>query len=121
VLRIVEALAGRVPLVYFLQGGSHLLPALAELPVEVLSVDWRLPLDEVRTIVGPGKVLQGNLDPGALLGPPEEIESRTLDMLARGAAGGHIANLGHGILPMTDPEHARTFVRTVKNWRLKAS
>ena len=58
-----------MPRIFFARGSSHLLPALAELPCEVLSVDWTIRLSEARKIVGPGKVLQGNLDPAALLGP----------------------------------------------------
>ncbi len=117
ILAIVEALRGRVPLIYYVQGGSHLLPGLAELPVEVLSVDWRTPLSEVRRIVGPGKVLQGNLDPAALLAPVAEIEARTRALLADAAGGPHIANLGHGIFQNTPVEHARAFVQTVQGLR----
>jgi uroporphyrinogen decarboxylase len=102
------------PLIYYVNGGAHLLPALATLPVDVVSVDWRLPLSEVRRIVGPGKTLQGNLDPAALLAPIPEIERRTEAMLAEGAGGPHVANLGHGILKDTPPEHAAAFVRTVR-------
>ena len=118
-LRVLEPLRGsdgrnRVPLVYYINGGAHLLPELAALPVEVLSVDWRVPLDEVRAAVGPGKVLQGNLDPAALLAPVERIAERTADLLRRGAGGGHVVNLGHGILPQTPPAHARAFVAAAK-------
>lgn len=112
-VKVLEALRGRVPLTYFVQGAPHLLPAAAELPVDCLSVDWRQPLSEVRPRAG-GKVLQGNLDPAALLGPPEEIERRTLRMLKEGQGGGHIVNLGHGILPMTPVDHARRFIDTVQ-------
>ncbi|HEV8629047.1 MAG TPA: uroporphyrinogen decarboxylase [Thermoanaerobaculia bacterium] len=112
-LMVAEALHGKVPLIYYLNNGAHLLGELAALPVEVLSVDWRLPLDRVREIVGPGRVLQGNLDPAALLSPPERIVELTHELLRCGAGGGHIVNLGHGILPTTPPEHARTFVATV--------
>ncbi len=120
VVRIFEALAGHgVPLVFFAKGTSHLLAALRELPCQVLSVDWRQPLSEVRRIVGPGKVLQGNLDPAALLGPIPEIERRTAELLAEGAGGGHIVNLGHGILKSTPPDHARAFVAAAK--RLSAA
>jgi uroporphyrinogen decarboxylase len=114
-LEVIENIEGDVPLIFYVNGGSHLLPVLRDLPVQVLSVDWRIPLDQARAIVGPDKVLQGNLDPGALLGSSEEIVNRTRAMLAAGAGGGHIANLGHGILPMTDPDKARLFVDTVKN------
>jgi uroporphyrinogen decarboxylase len=108
--------AGRgspVPLIYYVQG-SHLLPGAAELDVDVLGVDWRLPLSEVRRIVGPGKVLQGNLDPAALLGPIPEIERQVAALLVEGRGGGHVVNLGHGILPMTPVENARAFVRAVQ-------
>jgi len=109
-LVVVEALRGKVPLIYYLNNGAHLLPELAGLPVEVLSVDWRLPLDAVRKVVGPDKVLQGNLDPTALLSSPARIAELTDALLREGEGGGHIVNLGHGILPQTPPDHARAFV-----------
>jgi uroporphyrinogen decarboxylase len=113
-LTVVESLRGKVPLIYYLNNGAHLLADAARLPVEVLSVDWRVPLDEVRSIVGPGKVLQGNLDPAALLTSPARIEELTADLLRRGEGGGHVVNLGHGILPQTPPDHARAFVPAAK-------
>lgn len=113
-LRILEALGDRVPRIYYSNGTGHLLPLLGQLPVDVLSVDWRLPLSEVRRIIGPGKVLQGNLDPATLLGTPQDITERTKALLVEGRGGGHIANLGHGILPQTPPENALTFVRAVQ-------
>jgi len=115
VARILEALAGTgVPRIVFARGSAHLLPALADLPAEVLSIDWTLPLSEARRIAGPGKVLQGNLDPAALLGPVDEIERLTARLLEEAAGGPHIVNLGHGIFKQTDPDHARAFVRAVK-------
>jgi uroporphyrinogen decarboxylase len=112
--KVVDGLRGKVPLIYYIGNGAHLLPELAELPVDVLSVDWRLPLDEVRRVGGPRLVLQGNLDPTVLLGSEESIVAETRRMLAAGAGGGHVANLGHGILPMTPPGNARLFVQTVQ-------
>jgi uroporphyrinogen decarboxylase len=114
--KIVDALKGKVPLIYYINGGTHLLPALAELPVDVLSVDWRLPLSEVRRRLGEGapKILQGNLDPAALLAPIPEIERRTAAVIEQGRGGGHIVNLGHGILPMVPVENAKAFVDAVK-------
>jgi uroporphyrinogen decarboxylase len=119
--KIVDALKGKVPLIYYINGGSHLLPVLAELPVDVLSVDWRVPLSQVRQAIGPQgpKVLQGNLDPAALLAPIPEIERRTADLLREGSGGPHVVNLGHGILPMIPVENAKAFVEAVK--RLSAS
>jgi uroporphyrinogen decarboxylase len=87
-----------------------------ELPVDVLSVDWRQPLSLVRQTVG-ARTLQGNLDPAALLAPIPEIERRAAALIEAGQAaggGGHIVNLGHGILPMTPVDHARAFVDAVK-------
>lgn len=120
--KIVDALRGQVPLIYYVNGGRHLLEAVRELPVDVLSVDWRTPLRQVREIVGAERVLQGNFDPAALLGPIPEIERRVAAMIADGrradapAGGhaGHVANLGHGILPMTPVDHAKAFVDAVK-------
>jgi uroporphyrinogen decarboxylase len=112
--------AERPPIIYYVNGGSHLLPVLRELPVDVLSVDWRLPLGEVRRVVEaegfPPRTLQGNLDPAALLAPVSEIERRTAALLAEGrqGSGRHVVNLGHGILPMTPVDHARAFVEAVK-------
>jgi uroporphyrinogen decarboxylase len=123
------------PLIYYLHGGSHLLGSLAKLPVDVLSVDWRLPLGTVRRALAayggkpPGaSVLQGNLDPAALLAPIPEIERRVAELIREGtplqppgaAAGqGHVVNLGHGILPTTPVENARAFVEAAK--RLSAA
>ena len=111
--RIVAAIKGKVPLIYYINGGSHLLPGMRELDVDVLSVDWRQPLAQVRQAVGP-RVLQGNLDPAALLAPIPEIERRTAALVEQGRGGGHIVNLGHGILPMVPVENARAFVDAVK-------
>jgi uroporphyrinogen decarboxylase len=115
---IVDGLRGRVPLIFYLHGGAHLLKELAELPVDVLSVDWRQPLSEVRQVVG-GRALQGNLDPAALLAPRPTIERRVTTLLAEGQGGPHIVNLGHGILPTTPVENARAFVEAAQ--RLSAA
>ncbi|HEX4964595.1 MAG TPA: uroporphyrinogen decarboxylase [Thermoanaerobaculia bacterium] len=114
--KVAAALQGQVPLIYYVNGGAHLLPGIAELPVDVLSVDWRLPLSQVRLAIGPHgpRVLQGNLDPAALLAPIPEIERRTAELLAEGSGGPHVVNLGHGILPMIPVENARAFVAAVK-------
>jgi uroporphyrinogen decarboxylase len=111
--KVVEAIQGQVPLIYYINGGSHLLAGINELPVDVLSVDWRQPLSLVRQTVG-GRTLQGNLDPAALLAPIPEIERRAAALIEAGSGGSHIVNLGHGILPMTPVDHARAFVDAVK-------
>ncbi|WP_245691133.1 uroporphyrinogen decarboxylase [Sinosporangium album] len=94
-----------VPRIHFGVGTGELLGLLGEAGADVVGVDWRVPLDEAAVRVGPGKALQGNLDPAILLAPFDVVEQRARDVLARGAkAEGHIFNLGHGVLPGTDPD-----------------
>jgi uroporphyrinogen decarboxylase len=71
---------------------------------DVIGLDWRIPLDEGWALAGRDRAVQGNLDPATLLGPWERVESAARDVLARaGGRPGHIFNLGHGVLPGTDP------------------
>jgi len=94
-----------VPLIYYVNQGATLLPAVADLEVEVVGVDWRSELSQVRRILGPGKAVQGNLDPAALFAPPAELRRHVDAVLDEaGSAPGHIFNLGHGIWPDTDPD-----------------
>ena len=78
---------------------------MAEAGPDIVGVDWRTPLAAARLRVGPEKGLQGNLDPVTLLGPWEAIESEVLRILSDAATAGgrHIFNIGHGVLPETDP------------------
>jgi uroporphyrinogen decarboxylase len=104
--RIFQALApAGVPRIHFGVGTGELLGLMSEAGPDVVGVDWRVPLDEAARRVEPGKALQGNLDPAVLLAPWEVIERRAREVLDRGrTAEGHIFNLGHGVLPDTDPE-----------------
>jgi|SRR5581483_11799697 len=96
--------AAGVPTIHFGTGTATLLPAMAEAGGDVIGLDWRIPLDEGWTLVGETRGVQGNLDPAVLLGPWERVEAAARDVLARaGARRGHIFNLGHGVLPGTDP------------------
>ena len=103
--RIFAALgATGVPRIHFGVGTGELLGLMGEAGANVVGIDWRIPLDEAVRRVEPGKALQGNLDPAVLLAPWEVIEERARDVLTRGrAAEGHVFNLGHGVLPETDP------------------
>jgi uroporphyrinogen decarboxylase len=94
-----------VPTIHFGTGASTLLRSMAAAGGDVIGLDWRIPLDEGWTLAGEDRGVQGNLDPAALLGPWERVESATRDVLARASARtGHIFNLGHGVLPATDPD-----------------
>ncbi|HEX8111304.1 MAG TPA: uroporphyrinogen decarboxylase [Kofleriaceae bacterium] len=114
-LRASPVVASRgVPIIYFVNGCAPYLEDYASSGADVLGVDWRVGIDEVRRRVGDGVALQGNLDPGALFAAPGEIRARVADILARAGATGHVFNLGHGVLPETDPEHVRAMVTAVK-------
>jgi uroporphyrinogen decarboxylase len=82
----------------YVNGCATLLEAMAESGADVLSIDWRVPMAEARRRV-PGRALQGNLDPAALLGTPEEAARRTREMIAETGGQRHVVNLGHGVLP----------------------
>jgi uroporphyrinogen decarboxylase len=103
--RIFAALGpSGVPRIHFGVGTGELLGLMGEVGADVVGVDWRIPLDEAVRRVGPGRALQGNLDPAILLAPWAVIQERARDVIARGrAAEGHVFNLGHGVLPETDP------------------
>ncbi|HTZ08756.1 MAG TPA: uroporphyrinogen decarboxylase [Acidimicrobiales bacterium] len=103
--KVLGALADLgVPRIHIGVGTGELLPLMAEAGADVVGVDWRVPLDEARRRVGPGRALQGNLDPATCLGPWEAVEAETRDVLRRGGGTGHVFNLGHGVLPETDPD-----------------
>ncbi|HEV8118862.1 MAG TPA: uroporphyrinogen decarboxylase, partial [Thermoanaerobaculia bacterium] len=102
-----------VPVILFVNGCAHLLEAMAESGADVLSVDWRVSLSEARRRSG-RLALQGNLDPGVLLGPPEKVTARTREMIAETGGRGHIVNLGHGVLPPTPIESVEAFFATVR-------
>jgi uroporphyrinogen decarboxylase len=93
-----------VPKIHFGVGTSELLPAMREAGADVVGVDWRLPLDVAVRRLGPDTVVQGNLDPAVLFAGWPAIEREVRRILEEGkAAAGHIFNLGHGVLPETDP------------------
>jgi uroporphyrinogen decarboxylase len=115
--RLLEATSHLgVPRIYFAHGGAHLMHDLSDMPCEVLGLDWRVDLANA-TAALPDHVLQGNLDPGVLMGPDREIERRTEAMLESAPARGYIANLGHGITPDVPVHAMQAFVRTVQRWR----
>ncbi|MDR8415002.1 uroporphyrinogen decarboxylase [Nonomuraea sp. 3-1Str] len=107
--RIFEGLADLgVPRIHFGVGTGELLGLLGEAGADVVGVDWRVPLDEAARRVGPGKALQGNLDPAILLAPWEAVERKAREVLREGRqAEGHVFNLGHGVLPSTDPDQLK--------------
>jgi uroporphyrinogen decarboxylase len=112
VQEIISGISGSVPVIYYTKASQHLLPAVARSGANVLSVDWRVDLAEIRKLLGPKIALQGNVDPAVLLGPPAKIRKVTQDTVNSLAGRGHILNLGHGILRNTPVENAQLFVET---------
>ncbi|HEX3900499.1 MAG TPA: uroporphyrinogen decarboxylase [Mycobacteriales bacterium] len=102
--RVLEAVSG-VPRIHFGVDTGELLGLMAAAGADVVGVDWRVPLDQAATRVGPGVALQGNLDPASVFAPWAATAQRVRDVLRAGRhAAGHIFNLGHGVLPDTDPD-----------------
>jgi uroporphyrinogen decarboxylase len=112
VQEVISGIAGLVPVIYYTKASHHLLPAIAQSGANVLSVDWRVDLAEIRKSLGLRIALQGNVDPAVLLGPPAKIREVTLDTVNSLGGRGHILNLGHGILQNTPVENAQLFIET---------
>jgi uroporphyrinogen decarboxylase len=103
-----------VPRIHFGVGTGELLGAMGEAGADVVGVDWRVPLDRATERVGPGRAVQGNLDPAVTMAPWPAVEEAVRDVLQRGrAAPGHVFNLGHGVLPGTDPDVLTRIVELV--------
>jgi len=93
-----------VPRIHFGVGTGELLALIGDAGADVVGVDWRVPLDEAARRVGPGRSLQGNLDPAVLLADRATVEREVRRVVEQGrVARGHVFNLGHGVLPETDP------------------
>jgi uroporphyrinogen decarboxylase len=94
-----------VPRIHFGVGTGELLSLMAAAGADVVGVDWRVPLDAARQRVGPGRAIQGNLDPASCLAPWEIVAPQARKVLREGGGRpGHVFNLGHGVLPETDPD-----------------
>ncbi|WP_406505901.1 uroporphyrinogen decarboxylase [Streptomyces sp. NBC_00212] len=104
--KVFDAVASYgVPRIHFGVGTGELLGLMGEAGADVVGVDWRVPLDEAARRVGPGKALQGNLDPAVLFAPTAAVEAKTREVLdAAAGLEGHVFNLGHGVLPSMDPD-----------------
>jgi uroporphyrinogen decarboxylase len=107
------------PVIAFAPGAGWALEEIADATgADVVGVDWQTDAAQARRrLQGRPVALQGNLDPCWLYASPATIRERTREMLAAFGSTGHIANLGHGILPDVPVEHARAFVAAVQEWR----
>jgi len=106
---------GGVPIIYFVNGCAPYLDDYKTSGADVLGIDWRIDLSTARDRLGPDVAVQGNLDPTCLFLPPDRLRERIREVLdGAGSQPGHVFNLGHGVLPMTDPESVRVMVKTVR-------
>jgi uroporphyrinogen decarboxylase len=108
-----------VPRIHFGTDTAALLESITSTGPDIVSLDWRVPLDAGWKRVGLDRGIQGNLDPAVLLGPPDLVRARARDILRRaGGRPGHIFNLGHGVLPSTPLENLQLLIETVHEWQV---
>jgi uroporphyrinogen decarboxylase len=109
---VLAGLAGAgVPRIHFGVGTAVLLSAIGEAGADVVGVDWRTPLDQATKVVGPDRAVQGNLDPAVLFAGREVVQREARRVVEQGrATPGHVFNLGHGVLPDTDPDNLTRLV-----------
>lgn len=105
-----------VPVTVFAKGAFFARQEMRHLNCETIGLDWNMDIQDSRRLIGEGKTLQGNLDPCALYASTSEIEKSTRAMLKAFGTSRHIANLGHGVYPDTDPEKVKVFINTVKEY-----
>lgn len=103
-----------VPVILFTKNGGQWLESIADTGTTALGLDWTTDISNARKRVGDKVALQGNMDPTMLYASPDRIREEVKTILAGfGNGSGHIFNLGHGITPEVDPEHARAFIESV--------
>ena len=123
--RIVQGLikeneGRRVPVILFTKNGGLLLESMAASGADALGLDWTQDIGSARQRVGSQVALQGNMDPTLLYASPDRIRQEVKTILDRfGDHPGHVFNLGHGITPEVDPEHAGAFIRAVREFSQK--
>ena len=115
--KVMDAIADTgVPRIHFGVTTGELLAQIGAVGADVVGVDWRVPLDAARARVGPGKALQGNLDPTTVFAGAEFACDAARDVLAlNDGHPGHVFNLGHGVMPAMDPDVLTEIVRVVHN------
>lgn len=121
-LKYLEQIAtaiSEVPVTLFSKGAITSIPAIAALECNTVGLDWNMDVATVRAAIGESRTLQGNLDPCVLYGSHETVAAETIKMLnSFGNSKRHIVNLGHGVYPDVDPEKVKTFIETVKTYKL---
>jgi uroporphyrinogen decarboxylase len=114
VIELVKQTHPDTPLILLVSGSAGLLERMAKSGADIITVDWTVDMADARARLGDLKV-QGNLDPGVLFGSRQFIKDRILDTVQKAGHGGHILNLGHGVLPNTPEENVAYFFETAKS------
>jgi len=117
VKQICEAIT-EVPVTVFAKGAYYARAEIAQTNCQTIGLDWHMNVEESRKLIGPEKTLQGNLDPCVLYADFKTVENKTKNMLNSFGNQRHIANLGHGVYPDTDPEKVKCFIETVKGFAI---
>jgi uroporphyrinogen decarboxylase len=105
------------PLILYISGSAGVLERMGKSGVDIISVDWTVDMAEARLRLGKEMKVQGNIDPGVLFGSHEFIGDRILDTVKKAGKGGHILNLGHGVLVGTPEDNVRFFFEKAKEIR----
>ncbi|WP_421873130.1 uroporphyrinogen decarboxylase [Marinoscillum sp.] len=117
-LKYIQQIASaisEVPVTVFAKGAYFALKEMNDVSCRTVGLDWNMDVEEAKKLL-PNKTLQGNLDPCALYGSFDQIEQEAHRMLDRFKGHSHIANLGHGVYPDTDPEKVKCFIEAVKSY-----
>ncbi len=114
--KICDAI-NEVPITVFAKGAWFALEELGKLDCNTIGLDWHTSPEMARRLIGTEKTLQGNLDPCLLYTSDEELVKETISMLNKFGGQKHIANLGHGVYPDTNPEKVKLFINTIKEYK----
>lgn len=114
VVRQVKQTHPDTPLILYISGSAGVLERMGQSGVDIVSVDWTVDMAEARQRLGRQMKVQGNIDPGVLFGSHQFIRDRILDTIRQAGVGGHILNLGHGVLVGTPEDNVRVFFETAK-------
>ena len=115
----IASAINEVPVTLFAKGAYNSIAQMAKSDCNTIGVDWNMRMDEMRSIVGESRTLQGNLDPCVLYSEHSEVERLTNNMLDSFKSKRHIVNLGHGVYPDVNPEKVKTFIKTVKSYEIQ--
>lgn len=114
VVKLVKETHPDTPLILYISGSAGILERMGKSGVDIVSVDWTVDMADARQRLGQSMKVQGNMDPGVLFGSHDFIKERILDTVRKAGQGGHIFNLGHGVLVGTPEDNVRFFFETAK-------